>query len=63
MQTFKLITLLLTFLMMPLSSGFSQQPPKKDADIPPEENYYRDLFSDTWVATDGIGRGMPDYGR
>ncbi|MDR1368761.1 MAG: hypothetical protein LBJ72_01355 [Dysgonamonadaceae bacterium] len=26
-----------------------------------KEDYYIDLFPDTWVATDGIGRTMPDY--
>ena len=25
-----------------------------------DEPYYRDLFSDTWVATDALGRTMPD---
>ena len=25
-----------------------------------EEPYYRDLFSDTWVAADALGRPMPD---
>ncbi len=26
-----------------------------------EEKYYRDLYSDTWVATDALGREMPSY--
>ncbi len=26
-----------------------------------DEPYYRDLFSDTWVATDALGRTMPDF--
>ncbi len=26
-----------------------------------EEPYYRDLSPDTWVATDALGRAMPDY--
>ena len=26
----------------------------------PEEPYYRDLYPDTWVATDALGRTMPD---
>lgn len=26
-----------------------------------EEPYYRDLYPDTWVATDALGRSMPDY--
>ena len=27
----------------------------------PEEPYYRDLYPDTWVATDALGRTMPDF--
>ena len=27
----------------------------------PETPYYRDLYSDTWVANDALGRAMPDY--
>ncbi len=26
-----------------------------------EEPYYRDLYPDTWVATDALGRAMPDF--
>lgn len=26
-----------------------------------EETYYRDLYPDTWVATDALGRTMPDH--
>ena len=26
-----------------------------------DTNYYRDLFSDTWVASDAIGRKMPNF--
>lgn len=26
-----------------------------------EDSYYRDLYSDTWVATDALGRTMPDF--
>src|SRR5690242_20393152 len=25
------------------------------------KQYYRDLYSDTWVGTDALGRTMPDY--
>ncbi len=28
-----------------------------------EDPYYRDLFPDTWVATDALGRTMPINGR
>ncbi|MBE0654920.1 MAG: hypothetical protein IH594_14055, partial [Bacteroidales bacterium] len=27
----------------------------------PEETGYRDLYPDTWVATDALGRHMPSY--
>ena len=26
-----------------------------------EENYYRDIYPDTWVAADALGREMPSY--
>lgn len=26
-----------------------------------EETYYRDIYADTWVATDALGRKMPNY--
>jgi len=26
-----------------------------------EEDYYRDIYPDTWVATDALGRTMPDF--
>ncbi|GMV93480.1 MAG: hypothetical protein AMXMBFR82_32580 [Candidatus Hydrogenedentota bacterium] len=26
-----------------------------------EESYYRDIYPDTWVATDALGRTMPDF--
>ena len=30
-------------------------------DTTTDGNYYRDLFSDTWVASDALGRKMPDF--
>ena len=47
--------------MMFFSCGLSQQSQKNDTVIGSEEDYYRDLYADTWVATDGVGREMPDY--
>ncbi|MDR1865335.1 MAG: hypothetical protein LBR08_07165 [Bacteroidales bacterium] len=29
--------------------------------VPEEEQTYRDIYPDTWVATDALGRTMPDY--
>lgn len=59
----KLTWFLLSFMipMMYLSCGLSQQSQNNDAVIEGEEGYYRDLYADTWVATDGVGREMPDY--
>lgn len=41
--------------MSVVSNLFSQQTNSKN------ENNYTDIYPDTWVATDGIGRNMPDY--
>jgi len=52
-------------VMLPVmffSCGTPQQSHKKNMTTRNEEdNYCRDLFADTWVATDGLGREMPDY--
>ncbi len=42
------LTVVVTVIIIPILSAFT------------EESYYRDLFSDTWVATDALGRTMPD---
>ena len=59
----KLTWFLLSLLipMMYFSCGLSQQSTHNDAAVEGEEDYYRDLYSDTWVATDGVGREMPVY--
>lgn len=57
MQRIKYITLILSLPAILLSCGA----PQEGSNIPAEEGYYRDLFSDTWVATDGVGREMPNY--
>jgi hypothetical protein len=31
------------------------------SDISSDEGYYRDIYPDTWVATDALGRNMPDF--
>lgn len=33
----------------------------QSADSASTENFYRDLYTDTWVATDALGRKMPSY--
>ncbi len=32
----------------------------ENADTPSDDNYYRDIYPDTWVGTDAVGRNMPD---
>ena len=61
MKNNKIIILLLTLLMILFSCGPSQQREKKSIHNSSEESYYRDLYPDTWVATDGVGREMPGY--
>ena len=61
MNNIKIVFLLLTVHMILFSCGTSQQPEKKNVYNNTEETYYRDLYSDTWVATDGIKREMPSY--
>jgi hypothetical protein len=34
---------------------------RQSADSTSAENYYRDLYSDTWVASDALGRKMPAF--
>ena len=41
-----------SLLVILLNTGFAQSRSK--------ETYYRDLYADTWVATDALGRTMPD---
>jgi hypothetical protein len=57
MQTGKFIPILLSLQVILLSCGLSQ----KNRDGSTEKSYHRDLFSDTWVATDAIGREMPGH--
>lgn len=45
---YKIFVLSFTIMAIILSSAFA------------DESFYRDLFSDTWVATDALGRTMPD---
>ena len=61
MKNNKFVILLLTLHMILFSCGPSLQTERKNASNTTEESYYRDLYSDTWVATDGIGREMPGY--
>jgi len=47
---------LLTFMMVVAIFAKAQ---KVSSQIDTTKNIYRDLYSDTWVATDALGRTMP----
>jgi hypothetical protein len=47
MKQFVFVSMVLFLASIPLAHG--------------EDPYYRDLYPDTWVATDALGRTMPDY--
>lgn len=58
MKLFFLISIVLI-----CSLNILAQPKKiltQDSNTPSDEQYYRDLYPDTWVATDALGRIMPD---
>ena len=54
------LAMLLLFLVV---SCFSQEKKAKTQGSSPTsgENQYRDIFPDTWVANDALGRTMPDF--
>ena len=41
--------------------GNPAQVAKSDTVPVTEDSYYTDIYPDTWVATDALGRTMPDY--
>jgi hypothetical protein len=60
-------TVLLIISTIPLF-GFMKNKKTKPADQKTpalsyvvEEKYYRDIYSDTWIATDALGREIPSY--
>ncbi len=56
----KCFILLVIFLLNVLRQNiFAQQSARDNSINTAGEKYYRDLFSDTWVATDALGRTMP----
>jgi hypothetical protein len=61
MNKIKFIISLFVFPAMLFSCGSLQETEKKNTANIAEESYHRDLYSDTWVATDAIGREMPGY--
>ncbi|MFA6838341.1 MAG: hypothetical protein WCR12_05810 [Dysgonamonadaceae bacterium] len=61
MNKIKFIISLFVFPAILFSCGSLQETEKKVTANITEESYYRDLYSDTWVATDAIGRDMPSY--
>ncbi|MCK4750510.1 MAG: hypothetical protein KAT15_25810, partial [Bacteroidales bacterium] len=52
------------FILNILFFSFACTSPDKGAQdqsaISEQDTYYRDLYPDTWVATDALGRTMPD---
>ena len=53
--------LVLTIITMSILFFSGCKTPVKDDQSLEEKKDYRDLFSDTWVATDALGRHMPSY--
>lgn len=57
MKTDRIISLVLTLYLLLPSCNFLN----KNADTVSEDYTYRDLYPDTWVATDAVEREMPSY--
>ena len=51
------ITVSILILFFAFQATLLAQKTKKNAEVP----YYRDLFSDTWVGSDALGRKMPSF--
>ena len=49
----------LPFLLVAVACTSPQPPPQDTQSGPVTEKNYRDIYSDTWVATDALGRNMP----
>lgn len=53
-------------LVLPVTSGLAKDKKTKSVVESPTtvvtgETYFRDIYPDTWVANDALGRSMPDY--
>jgi hypothetical protein len=52
---------LFPFLLFALACGSPQSEPQDAQSDPVTDNNYRDIYPDTWVAADALGRTMPSY--
>ena len=53
--------LFLLFLSLPFSCRQADSSSGADQPLRDKENEYRDIYPDTWVATDALGREMPSF--
>ena len=58
---YSITCLVIAIISLSVLSFSSCQNPVQDEQPPEENTGHRDLFSDTWVATDALGRTMPSY--
>ncbi len=56
-----MIKVLFPFLLVALACSSIQAQPQDAQSEPDTKESYRDLYPDTWVATDALGRTMPSY--
>jgi hypothetical protein len=53
-------------MILPVATGFAKDKKTKTAEpstltVASAETYFRDIYPDTWVGNDALGRSMPDY--
>ncbi len=53
--------LLIILFLTPLACSSPVNMDQDSAEQADDDSYYRDIYSDTWVATDALGRTMPSY--
>ena len=62
MKTINTTNLFLSLLMAAIGLGSCQTREKADTAISEsKDDYYRDIYPDTWVANDALGRQMPSF--
>ena len=52
---------IITILLSINTNAQQKKPLLQTSSSASDERYYRDLYPDTWVATDALGRTMPDF--
>jgi len=60
MKNYFLLVIIISLLLV-FGSACNRQIQNKEKEIPKEEADYRDIYSDTWVASDALGRTMPSF--